>query len=107
LHDTLTRRDLLTGAAAVGVAAIGGTTWGRAADDGPAAARDTFRPSWDFSHGDLRVSDNKRFLVHSDGTPFFYLSEQTGNSSTAPGAKTPSDCSRSGANRALQSFAGQ
>jgi hypothetical protein len=59
----------------VGVAAIGGTTWGRAADDGPAAARDTFRPSWDFSHGDLRVSDNKRFLVHSDGTPFFYLSD--------------------------------
>ena len=31
--------------------------------------------SWDFSHGDLRVSDNKRFLVHADGTPFFYLSD--------------------------------
>ena len=75
MHDILTRRDLLTGAAAVGVAAIGGTTWGRAADDGPAAARDTFRPSWDFSNGDLKVSDNKRFLVHSDGAPFFYLSD--------------------------------
>jgi hypothetical protein len=32
-------------------------------------------PSWDLSHGDLRVSDNKRFLVHADGTPFFYLSD--------------------------------
>ena len=24
---------------------------------------------------DLKVSDNKRFLIHSDGTPFFYLSD--------------------------------
>src|SRR6202048_3826342 len=32
-------------------------------------------PSWDFSHGDLKVTENKRFLVHSDGTPFFYLSD--------------------------------
>jgi hypothetical protein len=54
---------------------MGGTTWGRAAADGPATTQDTFRPSWDFSHGDLKVSDNKRFLVHSDGTPFFYLSD--------------------------------
>src|SRR3990172_7266418 len=30
-------------------------------------------PSVDFSHGDLKVSENKRFIVHSDGTPFFYL----------------------------------
>ena len=43
----------------------------------PAAAQETPRsgPSWDFSNGDLRVSDNKRFLVHADGSPFFYLSD--------------------------------
>jgi len=29
-------------------------------------------PSVDFSHGRLRVSDNNRFLVHEDGTPFFW-----------------------------------
>ncbi len=29
--------------------------------------------SVDFSHGPLKVSDNKRYLVHQDGTPFFYL----------------------------------
>ncbi|MBO7108250.1 MAG: DUF4038 domain-containing protein, partial [Verrucomicrobia bacterium] len=29
----------------------------------------------DFSHGDLRVSDNKHFLQHQDGTPFFYLGD--------------------------------
>ncbi|MBO4796104.1 MAG: glycoside hydrolase family 140 protein [Verrucomicrobia bacterium] len=29
----------------------------------------------DFSHGDLRVSDNKHFLQHRDGTPFFYLGD--------------------------------
>jgi len=32
-------------------------------------------PSVDFSHGKLRVSDNGRFLVHDDGTPFFYLGD--------------------------------
>jgi uncharacterized protein (DUF779 family) len=44
---------------------------------GSARAREAGRsgPSWDFSHGDLRVSENNRFLVHSDGTPFFYLSD--------------------------------
>jgi hypothetical protein len=26
-------------------------------------------------HGPLRVSDNRRFLVHRDGTPFFYLGD--------------------------------
>jgi hypothetical protein len=31
--------------------------------------------SADFSHGKLKVSDNKRFLVHEDGTPFFYLGD--------------------------------
>ena len=29
----------------------------------------------DFSHGPLRVSDNQRYLVHEDGTPFFYLGD--------------------------------
>jgi Protein of unknown function (DUF4038)/Putative collagen-binding domain of a collagenase len=27
------------------------------------------------SHGALKVSDNKRFLVHEDGTPFFWLGD--------------------------------
>jgi len=29
----------------------------------------------DFSHGLLRVSENKHFLQHVDGTPFFYLGD--------------------------------
>lgn len=32
-------------------------------------------PSADLSHGDLKVSDNRRFLVFEDGTPFFYLGD--------------------------------
>jgi hypothetical protein len=28
-----------------------------------------------FSHGRLRVSDNQRYLVHQDGTPFFWLGD--------------------------------
>ncbi|NJK94812.1 MAG: DUF4038 domain-containing protein [Bacteroidales bacterium] len=32
-------------------------------------------PSVDFSHGKLKVSDNKRFLQFEDGTPFFYLGD--------------------------------
>ena len=32
-------------------------------------------PSIDFTHGKLKVSDNKRFIVHEDGTPFFYLGD--------------------------------
>ena len=31
--------------------------------------------SWDLSHGDLRVSQNGRHLVHVDGEPFFYLGD--------------------------------
>lgn len=31
--------------------------------------------SVDFSHGKLIVSENKRYLQHSDGTPFFYLGD--------------------------------
>jgi hypothetical protein len=36
----------------------------------PAAA-----PTVDLSHGPLKVSENRRFLVHADGTPFFYLGD--------------------------------
>jgi hypothetical protein len=32
-------------------------------------------PSVDFSHGLLKVSDNKRFIIHEDGTFFFYLGD--------------------------------
>lgn len=32
-------------------------------------------PSVALSHGKLIVSDNKRFLIHEDGTPFFYLGD--------------------------------
>lgn len=32
-------------------------------------------PSVNFSHGNLKVSENKRFLVFEDGTPFFYLGD--------------------------------
>lgn len=28
-----------------------------------------------FAHGRLRVADNQRYLVHQDGTPFFYLGD--------------------------------
>ena len=31
--------------------------------------------AWDFSHGNLKVSEDKRFLVHADGTPFWYLGD--------------------------------
>jgi len=29
-------------------------------------------PSVDLKHGDLKVSENRRFLVHADGAPFFW-----------------------------------
>jgi hypothetical protein len=29
----------------------------------------------DFSHGRLVISENKRYLVHEDGTPFFYFAD--------------------------------
>jgi hypothetical protein len=32
-------------------------------------------PSWDFKHGDLKVSESRRFLVHADGAPFFWLGD--------------------------------
>ena len=31
--------------------------------------------SVDFVHGKLKISENKRFLIHEDGTPFFYLGD--------------------------------
>ncbi len=50
----------------------------RADPEGPAAAaaRDSHKgPAWDLRHGDLRVSDNKRFLMHKDGTPFLWIGD--------------------------------
>ena len=41
----------------------------------PAAQNPRFRPSVDFNHGPLRVSENKRFLVTADGNPFFWLAD--------------------------------
>jgi hypothetical protein len=32
-------------------------------------------PSVDFNHGRLKVTENKRFIVHEDWTPFFYLGD--------------------------------
>jgi len=32
-------------------------------------------PSVDFKHGNLKISDNKRFIVFEDGSPFFYLGD--------------------------------
>jgi hypothetical protein len=32
-------------------------------------------PVVDFGHGPLKLSENQRFLVHRDGTPFFYLGD--------------------------------
>jgi hypothetical protein len=31
--------------------------------------------SIDLKHGKLKISDNKRFLIHEDGNPFFYLGD--------------------------------
>jgi len=41
----------------------------------PAAQKPRVGPSVDFKHGDLKVAENKRFIVHADGTPFFYLGD--------------------------------
>ena len=32
-------------------------------------------PSVDLKHGKLKISENRRFLIHEDGTPFFYLGD--------------------------------
>ncbi len=52
---------------AVILAALSGMAF---ADESPRSG-----PSVDFSHGNLKVSQNKRFLVHEDGEPFFYLGD--------------------------------
>jgi len=52
---------LLAGLAAVSVAA--------------AAVNENSGVSVDFKHGKLKVSENHRYLVHADGTPFFYLGD--------------------------------
>ena len=31
--------------------------------------------SVDFSHGKLKISENRRYLIFEDGTPFFYLGD--------------------------------
>ena len=38
-------------------------------------AGSTAEPADVLKHGALKVSENKRFLVHQDGTPFFYLGD--------------------------------
>ncbi len=40
-----------------------------------AACLTAAQPSLDLRHGDLKVSANGRFLIHADGTPFFYLGD--------------------------------
>jgi len=44
---------------------------------GPVLAAENPRSvsSVDFRHGDLKVSGNRRFIAHKDGTPFFYLGD--------------------------------
>lgn len=42
---------------------------------GSAQERPWTGPSADFSHGRLKISENGRFLVYEDGTPFFYLGD--------------------------------
>jgi hypothetical protein len=41
----------------------------------PYQEKNSIPPSVDFKHGDLKISENKRFIVHADGTPFFYLGD--------------------------------
>lgn len=75
----INRRSFLIGTAAAtaGLAPCAAGSAPAVADDPITGADQTMRnsPSWHLSHGDLKVSDNGRFLVHSDGTPFFYLSD--------------------------------
>jgi len=55
-------------------------------------------PSVDSRHGRLKVSENKRFLVHEDGTPFFYLGDTAprGSCSTVSTARRRTSTSRTG-----------
>ncbi|MCL6614012.1 MAG: glycoside hydrolase family 140 protein [Firmicutes bacterium] len=43
--------------------------------NGVGKAKPKFTFPVDFGHGDLRVSENRRFLQFADGTPFFYLAD--------------------------------
>jgi hypothetical protein len=40
-----------------------------------AAEKQRVGPSVDFKRGHLKVAENKRFIVHADGMPFFYLGD--------------------------------
>lgn len=44
-------------------------------EDRQSVKRQIGDPSVDLSHGDLKVSTNDHFLVHEDGTPFFYMGD--------------------------------
>jgi hypothetical protein len=41
----------------------------------PYQEKESIPPSVDFKHGDLKISENKRYIIHTDGTPFFYLGD--------------------------------
>ncbi len=71
--DTMKKHVVNIRCAVIGtviLAALAGGSGMAFADESPRSG-----PSVDFSHGDLKVSKNKRFLVHEDGTPFFYLAD--------------------------------
>lgn len=52
-------------------------------------------PATQLLRGDLRVSDNGRFLVHADGSPFFYLADTAWEMCTGSRETRSSDISRS------------
>lgn len=54
-----------------------------------------------FKHGDLRVSPNRRYLVHADGTPFLWLGDTGWN---AAWKSTPADWREYVETRAAQRF---
>src|SRR5688572_1782059 len=41
----------------------------------PLRAAEHVGPAWEFRHGDLKVSEDRRFLVHADGTPFLFMGD--------------------------------
>jgi hypothetical protein len=49
--------------------------WALCAAMAAAAEPAAVRPSVDLRHGRLKVSADNRFLIHADGTPFFYLGD--------------------------------
>ena len=68
--DTMKKHVVDARCAIVGTVILAALSGMAFADESPRSG-----PSVDFSHGDLKVSENKRFLVHEDGTPFFYLGD--------------------------------